>query len=111
MALLAKFAELRRKAFARTGKNYPIITIQEAGLDGFSLHRVLQQEGIESHVVDRRLGCRVPRRRRRAKTDRIDGEALCASACWPTSGASRGCAAMVMAPTCARGRGPAPDRP
>ncbi len=76
VALLAKFAQLQRKAFARTGKNYPIITIQEAGLDGFSLHRVLQQEGIESHVVDRRLGCRVPRRRRRAKTDKIDGEAL-----------------------------------
>ena len=46
------FADLRRKAEARTGESYPIITIQEAGLDGFWLHRVLQQNGMESHVVD-----------------------------------------------------------
>src|ERR1700736_1554624 len=51
--LLTLFAELRRKAEVRTGQSYPIITIQEAGLDGFWLHRVLQQNGIESHVVDR----------------------------------------------------------
>ena len=50
--LLTLFAELRRKAEVRTGQSYPIITIQEAGLDGFWLHRVLQQNGIESHVVD-----------------------------------------------------------
>lgn len=50
--LLKLFAELKRKAQARTGESYPIITIQEAGLDGFWLHRVLQQEGVESHVVD-----------------------------------------------------------
>ncbi len=51
-ALLARFAELRRKAFTRTGESLPIIVIQEAGLDGFWIHRVLQQEGIEDHVVD-----------------------------------------------------------
>jgi transposase len=50
--LLRRFAELRRKAAARTGRGYPIIVIQEAGLDGFWIHRVLQSEGIESHVVD-----------------------------------------------------------
>jgi hypothetical protein len=50
--LLQLFAELKRKAEARTGQSYPIITIQEAGLDGFWIHRVLEQEGIESHVVD-----------------------------------------------------------
>ena len=50
--LLKLFADLKRKAMARTGQSYPIITIQEAGLDGFWLHRALQQEGIESHVVD-----------------------------------------------------------
>ena len=33
--LLRRFAELRRKAAARTGRNFPIIVIQEAGLDGF----------------------------------------------------------------------------
>src|SRR3954467_6918814 len=50
--LLARFSELKRKAMARTGESYPIIVIQEAGLDGFWIHRALQKEGIESHVVD-----------------------------------------------------------
>jgi transposase len=49
-AMLACFAELKRKAQARTGRNFPIIIIQEAGLDGFWIHRVLQTEGIESHA-------------------------------------------------------------
>src|SRR5271166_6873759 len=35
----------------------------------------LEQEGVESHVVDP-ASIAAPRRRRRAKTDRIDGEAL-----------------------------------
>src|ERR1700675_3377433 len=51
-ALLARLSELRRKACARTGKSFPIVVIQEAGLDGFWIHRVLLSEGIESHVVD-----------------------------------------------------------
>ena len=33
--LVARFAELQRKAAVRTGKSFPIIAIQEAGLDGF----------------------------------------------------------------------------
>jgi transposase len=74
-ALLDRFAQLQRKALARTGGSYPIITIHEAGLDGFWIHRALQKEGIESHVVDA-ASIAAPRRRRRAKTDRIDGEAL-----------------------------------
>src|SRR4030081_4121525 len=67
--LLALFAELRRKAAVRTGQSYPIITIQEAGLDCFWLHRVLQQEGIESHVVEP-ASIAMPGRARRAQTDR-----------------------------------------
>src|SRR5664279_70697 len=51
-ALLARFSELSKKAIARTGKSFPIIVIQEAGLDGFWIHRVLQGERIESYVVD-----------------------------------------------------------
>src|SRR5215467_889536 len=50
-ALLGRFAELRRRAATRTGRDFPIIVIQEAGLDGFWIHRVLRSEGIESHVV------------------------------------------------------------
>jgi transposase len=68
-------AELKRKALARTGKTYSIIVIQEAGLDGFWIHRALEREGIESHVADA-ASIAVPRRRRRAKTDRIDGKTL-----------------------------------
>src|ERR1700681_1665746 len=74
-ALLARFAELKQKALARTGKTFPIIVIQEAGLDGFWIHRVLRNEGIESYVVDP-ASIATSRRRRRAKTDKIDGEAL-----------------------------------
>src|SRR5271157_4203272 len=37
--LLARFSDLKQKAFARTRKSFPIVVIQEAGLDGFWLHR------------------------------------------------------------------------
>ena len=50
--LLERFARLREKARARTGKVFPFVVIQEAGLDGFWIDRALQNEGIESHVVD-----------------------------------------------------------
>jgi transposase len=73
--LLERFAQLHEKARARTGQCFPIIVIQEAGLDGFWIDRVLQKEGIESHVVDP-ASIATSRRRRRAKTDKIDGEAL-----------------------------------
>lgn len=95
--LLKLFAELRHKALARTGQSYPIITIQEAGLDGFWLHRALQQEGVESHVVDP-ASIATPRRRRRAKTDRLDGETLLRALLAYERGEVRVCA-MVVAPS------------
>jgi transposase len=96
-ALLTRFSEFREKAFARTGKWFPIIVIQEAGLDGFWIHRVLQNEGFESHVVDP-ASIATSRRRRRAKTDRIDGEALLRAWLAYKRGEPRVCA-MVKAPT------------
>ena len=96
-ALRARFSELRRKALARSGKSFPIIVIQEAGLDGFWIHRALENEGIESHVVDP-ASIATSRRRRRAKTDRIDGEALLRTLLAYKRGEPRVCA-MVKAPT------------
>src|ERR1700680_4543994 len=79
------------------GQSFPIIVIQEAGLDGFWIHRVLQSEGIESYVVDA-ASIATSRRRRRVKTDRIDGEALVRALLAYQRGGPRGCA-MVRAPT------------
>lgn len=73
--LLARFAQLQEKTHARTGRHFALVVIQEAGLDGFWVHRALEAEGIESHVVDA-ASIATSRRRRRAKTDKIDGEAL-----------------------------------
>src|SRR5918994_1799517 len=95
--LLNHFATLRAKARARTGKNFPIVTVYEAGLDGFWVHRVLEQEGIESHVVDA-ASVLTSRRRRKAKTDRIDGEALLRTLLAYKRGEPRVCA-MVRAPS------------
>ena len=65
----------RAKAEHRSGVRVKAIVIQEAGLDGFWIHRLLIAKGIESHVVDA-ASIAFPRRHRRAKTDAIDGETL-----------------------------------
>lgn len=96
--LMGLFADLSRKAAIRTGKSdHPIVVIQEAGLDGFWIHRALQSQGIESHVVDA-ASIAVPRRRRRAKTDRIDGEKLLRVLLAFKRGEPRVCS-MVVAPS------------
>ena len=95
--LMERFAQLQKKARARTGKVFPLIVIQEAGLDGFWIDRVLQNEGIESHVVDP-ASIATSRRRRRAKTDKIDGETLVRSLLAYKRGEPRVCS-MVKAPT------------
>ena len=95
--MLARLTELQRKAQSRTGQSFPLIVIQEAGLDGFWIHRVLEDEGIESHVVDP-ASIAVSRRKRRIKTDRIDGETLVRTLLAYKRGEPRVCA-MVRAPT------------
>lgn len=49
----------------------PVRSCYEAGLDGFWLHRFLAREGVENVVVDS-ASIEVNRRRRSAKTDRLD---------------------------------------
>jgi transposase len=45
--LLARVAQLQEKPQALTGQVFLLIVNQEAGLDGFCIHRVLQIEGID----------------------------------------------------------------
>ncbi len=78
--LLDLLERSRDKAEQRTGTPVEIVVIQEAGLDGFWVHRLLVANGIESHVVES-ASIAVPRRHRRVKTDTIDGT-------WPSSAAS-----------------------
>lgn len=96
-ALFGRFASLQDKALARTGRSFPLIVIQEAGLDGFWIHRLLQKERIESHVVDP-ASIATSRRARRAKTDKIDGEALVRALLAYKRGEPRVCS-MTRAPS------------
>jgi transposase len=95
--LLTRFRLLQDKAQARTGNFYPVVVIQEAGLDGFWIHRALEANSIESHVVDP-ASIAVSRRHRRAKTDKIDGEALVRTLLAYKRGEARVCA-MVTVPS------------
>jgi transposase len=53
----------------------PVRSCYEAGRDGFWLHRFLVTQGVENLVIDS-SSIEVNRRRRRAKTDRLDLEGL-----------------------------------
>jgi transposase len=57
------------------GSSVKIAVIQEVGMEGFWLHRLLENAGIESWLVDPG-SIATSRRSRRVKTNRIDGEAL-----------------------------------
>ena len=98
--LSAVLATQRQQAERHTGRAVKIVSIYEAGRDGFWLHRWLLAQGVESHVVDPAsiLG---PQRRRKAKTDRIDGEKLLRSlATW--LGGEPGVCSMVRPPSVAQ---------
>jgi transposase len=74
-ALLNLLARLKMQAERHTRGPVKIVSIYEAGLDGFWIHRLLETNNVESHVVDA-ASIAVDRRSRRAKTDRIDVEKL-----------------------------------
>src|SRR3954453_10861907 len=96
-ALLALLARLRGRGERSAGGPVGVVVVQEAGRDGFWLHRALRAEGVESRVVDP-ASIAVPRRQRRAKTDAIDGETLLRTLLAWRRGEPRVCA-MVAAPT------------
>jgi len=96
-AVLHLLARLKAKAEPRVGMAVKIVVIQEAGLDGFWIHRLLEANGIESHVVEP-ASMAVPRRHRRAKTDVIDGEMLVRTLMAFKRGEPRVCS-MVVAPS------------
>jgi len=73
------------------------MAIQEAGLDGFWLHRLLIDNGVESTVVDP-ASIAVDRRHRRVKTDSVDGETLLRTSMAFARGERRVCS-MVRAPS------------
>lgn len=63
------------KRRAGLGADAPVRSCCEAGRDGFWPHRLLTTLGVTNLVVDS-SSIEVPRRLRRAKTDRLDGEKL-----------------------------------
>src|SRR6516165_1933874 len=52
-----------------------VVSCYEAGRDGFWIHRLLTHQGIQNIVVDS-ASIEVSRRKRRAKSDRLDGVKL-----------------------------------
>src|SRR5690349_20211413 len=96
-ALLALLARLRGRVERSAGGPVGVAVVQEAGMDGFWVHRLLEAEGVESHVVDPG-SVAAPRRQRRAETDAIDGETLLRTLLAWRRGEPLVCA-MVVPPT------------
>jgi len=96
-ALLALLKRLKARAERSRGATVRVISIHEAGLDGFWVHRFLEANGVESHVVDA-ASIAVNRRSRRAKTDRIDVEKLLDTLIEWARGGRRACS-MVRPPS------------
>lgn len=59
----------------KLGEGCRVVSCYEAGRDGFWLHRFLASIGVENQVVDS-SSIEVKRRKRRAKTDRLDATKL-----------------------------------
>jgi transposase len=65
----------RAKCRFRLDADAPVRSCYEAGRDGFWIARALAARGVENLVVDP-ASIEVPRRQRRAKTDRLDAQKL-----------------------------------
>jgi transposase len=72
-ALLVEIAEARRKL--GVADDARVVVGYEAGHEGFWLVRALRERGVDTEVIDP-VSLQVDRRSKRAKTDRLDAEAL-----------------------------------
>lgn len=72
-ALLSEVREVRRRWEVAEGDR--VVVGYEAGQQGFWLVRALRSRGVEAEVIDP-ASLPVERRARRAKTDRLDADAL-----------------------------------
>jgi transposase len=73
--LLELIKRLGTRIGSELGRPVEVISCYEAGYDGFWLHRLLEAHGVRNYVIDP-ASLQVDRRKRRAKTDRIDAERL-----------------------------------
>ena len=80
------------------GAGCRVVSCYEAGRDGFWLHRCLEQMGVENLVVDS-ASIEVSRRKRRAKTDRLDAKKLLGMLNRHVIGGERGMWQIVRVPT------------
>jgi transposase len=74
-ALLTLLLSLRTRMSGKLGRTIGIVCCFEAGRDGFWLHRLLTEHGLDSYVLEP-ASILVNRRARRAKTDRLDAEGM-----------------------------------
>ena len=95
--LLVLLQRLQERAERRCGRPVAVVVMQEAGRDGFWVHRLLEAHGMHSLVVDP-SSIAVNRRSRRVKTDRIDAEAMLRTLMAWARGERRVCA-MVRPPS------------
>ena len=95
--LLNLISGLQQKLRAKGVRQPRAISCYEAGYDGFWLHRVLVERGIENHVLD---GASLPvdRRAKHIKTDNIDAKRLLRAIVGLAQGDPQSCR-VVRAPT------------
>jgi transposase len=96
-ALVQEVAEVCRRLGA--GEQTRVVVAYEAGQEGFWLVRALRARGIQAEVIDP-VSLQVDRRARRAKTDRLDAEALVRSL-WRWMGGDGLALRMVRVPSVA----------
>lgn len=79
------------------GEGTRVVVAYEAGQEGFWLLRALRDRGIAAEMIDP-VSLQIDRRARRAKTDRLDAEAL-ARALWRWMSGDRDALRMVRMPS------------